>query len=47
MTWDERLFHDPRAFKPERFLPKPEGAGAVLPQGTVFGWGRRYDAPSF
>ncbi|EKM55770.1 uncharacterized protein PHACADRAFT_256631 [Phanerochaete carnosa HHB-10118-sp] len=41
ITWDERKFHDPLSFKPERFLPKPEGAGEVLPQGGVFGWGRR------
>ncbi|EKM55769.1 uncharacterized protein PHACADRAFT_195821 [Phanerochaete carnosa HHB-10118-sp] len=41
ITWDEHKFHDPLAFKPERFLPKPVGAGEVLPQGGVFGWGRR------
>ena len=41
MTWDETKFHDPRQFKPERFLPKPEGAGEVFPANAVFGWGRR------
>ncbi|EKM55768.1 uncharacterized protein PHACADRAFT_209296 [Phanerochaete carnosa HHB-10118-sp] len=41
ITWDERKFHEPRSFKPERFMPKPEGAGEVLPQGGAFGWGRR------
>ncbi|EKM55771.1 uncharacterized protein PHACADRAFT_195823 [Phanerochaete carnosa HHB-10118-sp] len=41
ITWDERHFHDPLTFKPERFLPKPEGAGEVFPQGGIFGWGRR------
>ena len=41
MTWDERHYHDPRSFKPERFLPKPEGAGETFPQGITFGWGRR------
>lgn len=41
LTWDERRFHDARSFKPERFLPKPEGAGEVLPPSFAFGWGRR------
>ncbi|KAI0092995.1 cytochrome P450 [Irpex rosettiformis] len=41
MTWDEKRFHDPQQFKPERFLPKPEGAGEVFPMHAVFGWGRR------
>ncbi|GJE86818.1 cytochrome P450 [Phanerochaete sordida] len=41
ITWDERHYHDPRSFKPERFLPKPEGAGETFSQGAVFGWGRR------
>ncbi|GJE97077.1 hypothetical protein PsYK624_132870 [Phanerochaete sordida] len=41
LTWDERHYHEPRSFKPERFLPKPEGAGETLSQGAIFGWGRR------
>ena len=41
ITLDERRFHEPRAFKPERFLPKPEGYGEVFPTNPVFGWGRR------
>nr|BAL05152.1 cytochrome P450 [Phanerodontia chrysosporium] len=41
ITWDERHFHEPRTYKPERFLPRPQGAGEDFPQGAVFGWGRR------
>jgi cytochrome P450 len=41
ITWDERKFHEPKLFKPERFLPKPEGAGEIFPANAVFGWGRR------
>ncbi|GJE97076.1 cytochrome P450 [Phanerochaete sordida] len=41
ITWDERHFHDPQSFKPERLLPKPEGAGETFPQSAIFGWGRR------
>nr|BAL05150.1 cytochrome P450 [Phanerodontia chrysosporium] len=41
ITWDERRFHDPHAFKPERFLPRPLGAGEDFVQGAVYGWGRR------
>ncbi|KAI0092996.1 cytochrome P450 [Irpex rosettiformis] len=41
MTWDEEKFHEPQQFKPERFLPKPEGAGEIYPTNAIFGWGRR------
>ncbi|KAI0788920.1 cytochrome P450 [Irpex lacteus] len=41
MTWDEKNYHEPHKLKPERFLPKPEGAGEVYSANTVFGWGRR------
>ncbi|KAI0768396.1 cytochrome P450 [Irpex lacteus] len=41
MTWDENTYHEPRLFKPERYLPRPEGAGEVFPMNSVFGWGRR------
>ncbi|GJE86829.1 cytochrome P450 [Phanerochaete sordida] len=41
MCLDERKFHDAHLFKPERFLPKPDGAGEVLPANVVYGWGRR------
>ncbi|KAI0755470.1 cytochrome P450 [Irpex lacteus] len=41
ITWDENLFHEPRTFKPERFLPKPAGVGETFPVNSVFGWGRR------
>ncbi|KAI0768402.1 cytochrome P450 [Irpex lacteus] len=41
MVWDENKFHSPQQFKPERFLPKPEGAGEELNMSTIFGWGRR------
>lgn len=45
MTWDEEKYHDPQTFKPERFLPKPEGAGETFSPSAIFGWGRRYVAP--
>ncbi len=41
MVWDENKFHSPQQFKPERFLPKPEGAGEELNMSAFFGWGRR------
>ncbi|KAI0093002.1 cytochrome P450 [Irpex rosettiformis] len=41
VTWDENLYHNPRQFKPERFLPKPDGAGENFPVHSIFGWGRR------
>ncbi|KAI0748969.1 cytochrome P450 [Irpex lacteus] len=47
MTWDESKFHDPQQFKPERYLPKPEGAGETFPTNAVFGWGRRICAGRF
>ncbi|KAI0093005.1 cytochrome P450 [Irpex rosettiformis] len=47
LTWDETKFHDPRSFKPERFLPKPDGAGEVPSPNTVYGWGRRICAGRF
>ena len=40
MMMDETKYHDPRAFIPERFLPKPDGLGEPLPE-AVFGFGRR------
>ncbi|KAI0093006.1 cytochrome P450 [Irpex rosettiformis] len=47
LTWDENKFHDARSFKPERFLPKPEGAGEIFPTNAVYGWGRRICAGRF
>ncbi|KAI0768442.1 cytochrome P450 [Irpex lacteus] len=41
ITWDETKFKQPRLFRPERFLPKPEGDGETFPVGAVYGWGRR------
>jgi len=41
ITWDEQNHHEPRVFKPERFLPKPDGAGEKFSVNAVFGWGRR------
>lgn len=39
---DERVYHKPCEFIPERYLPKPDGFGEPLP-AAVFGYGRRYD----
>ncbi|KAG6907100.1 hypothetical protein DXG01_010513 [Tephrocybe rancida] len=40
MTLDETVYHEPSAFNPDRFLPKPLGRGE--PHPTVsFGFGRR------
>ena len=38
LSWDESLYKDPRAFKPERFLP-PDAE--PHPVGGFFGFGRR------
>lgn len=38
---NEEKHQDPRAFKPERFLPNPVGDGEELSTNAVFGWGRR------
>jgi len=40
MTWDENIYHDPKVFKPERYLPIPNGNGEPFLQ-SVFGFGRR------
>ncbi|KAG5635364.1 hypothetical protein H0H81_011539 [Sphagnurus paluster] len=40
MTWDEKIYSDPKSFDPTRFLPKPEGRGEPLPAAT-WGFGRR------
>ena len=40
MLTDEKIYHDPFEFIPERFLPKPEGYGEPLPT-AAFGFGRR------
>lgn len=41
MALDARQFHEPHEFRPERFLPHPEGYGEVFSMNLVFGWGRR------
>jgi cytochrome P450 len=41
MTWDNRIYANPTAFNPSRFLPKPEGDAEPFPQ-AAFGFGRRY-----
>jgi hypothetical protein len=38
---DETKYYEPHLFKPERFLPKPEGLGEEVPSSAVFGRGRR------
>ena len=42
LNQNESNHHEPASFKPERFLPSPEGAGEKFPVNGVFGWGRRY-----
>lgn len=39
MAWDESVYRDPHAFRPERFM----GSDAEpLPVDFAFGFGRRY-----
>ncbi|OBZ75208.1 O-methylsterigmatocystin oxidoreductase [Grifola frondosa] len=40
MAMDEKTYHDPHLFKPERFLSAPEGNGEPFPHAS-FGFGRR------
>ncbi|CAK5271218.1 unnamed protein product [Mycena citricolor] len=40
MSRDESVYHDPEAFQPERFLPRPEGRGEPR-FASAFGFGRR------
>ncbi|KAJ3474622.1 hypothetical protein NLI96_g12355 [Meripilus lineatus] len=40
MMRDEKVYHESNIFKPERFLPRPDGCGEPLPRAT-FGFGRR------
>ncbi len=42
IAMNESVYHDPRSFKPTRYLPKSNGGhGEPLPQAQ-FGFGRRY-----
>lgn len=41
ITLDERVYHSPHEFRPERFLPEPEGSAEPLPL-AAFGYGRRF-----
>jgi hypothetical protein len=40
ISLDERVYRNPKAFYPDRYLPKPEGYGEPLFVGG-FGYGRR------
>ncbi|KAJ3488109.1 hypothetical protein NLI96_g3080 [Meripilus lineatus] len=40
MTLDEKTWHNPREFIPERYLPSPLGQGEPFAKG-IFGFGRR------
>ncbi|OJJ46795.1 hypothetical protein ASPZODRAFT_97356 [Penicilliopsis zonata CBS 506.65] len=40
-TRDESIYHDPMAFKPERFLPSLSGNPPELKPSMIFGFGRR------
>ncbi|KAJ3491620.1 hypothetical protein NLI96_g552 [Meripilus lineatus] len=40
MTMDSKVYENPSAFYPERYLPKPEGLGEPF-TGSIFGFGRR------
>ena len=40
-TWEASKFREAKLFIPERYLPKPEGFGEVLPANLFWGWGRR------
>lgn len=39
---DSKVYENPSAFYPERYLPKPEGLGEPF-TGSIFGFGRRYE----
>ena len=42
MCRDERIWEDPAAFRPERFLQMSDSeAEALDPRNVVFGYGRR------
>ena len=44
---DPKIFEDPHAFRPERFMHDGELDPIVLdPAAFVFGYGRRHVAPS-
>jgi hypothetical protein len=41
MSLDERVYHDPRAFVPERYFPKSKGGNSEPFFHAAFGYGRR------
>lgn len=41
MAHDPAIYHDPMAFKPERFLAAPGYEAEPDPRSTVYGFGRR------
>jgi cytochrome P450 len=41
MSLDERVYHDPKAFLPERYLPKSKGGNGEPFFHATFGYGRR------